>query len=214
MLGLTQIGISFENISNVLVSVAAIITSGAAIIGISTWKKQIISKAEFDLATRLIKSVYDLRSSIEFVRSPIITRDEINLAKADVEIQGDLGQGYKPDYWIQKALYVKRWVNVSKSLENFNATLLEAKGLWGGNLVEEKTIQLLNCIKKLDNAIDHHLMAIQYPEACNRVDEVENLRVLASTRGFSEEDGFRKELNDSIAVVEVFIQPKLRISLR
>jgi hypothetical protein len=214
MLGISQIEVSFENFSNILVGIAAIITSVVAIYGISTWKKQIISKAEFDLATRLMKSIYDVRSSIEFVRSPIITRNEIALAKTDTESQGDLDQGYKPEYYVQKALYMKRWEMISKSLVNLNTTLLEAKALWGGNLVEEMTSQIFECIKKLDYAIDRHLMAIQYPETKNRVDQVNNQRILASTRGFSEEDGFRKEVNDSIEVVEAFIRPKLRLNIR
>ncbi len=52
--------------------VSFIIGSYVALVGLSTWKKQIKGRTEYDLAKSALRTVYKAREAILFARNPFI----------------------------------------------------------------------------------------------------------------------------------------------
>lgn len=63
-------------IKDVLVGLAAAITAGVAIVGITSWQRELRGKAEFRVARTLMRATYGLRDAVQDCRAPFISGAE------------------------------------------------------------------------------------------------------------------------------------------
>lgn len=64
-------------LKDIVTIIALIVSAIVAVPGINAWKEQITGKAEYELAHRLLRSVYQVRDAIRNVGTPILTSGEI-----------------------------------------------------------------------------------------------------------------------------------------
>src|SRR5689334_8252445 len=57
-------------VRDILTCCAALFAAGIAFLGLRTWRAQLKGKTEFELAQRLLQSVYKVRQAIAVVRHP------------------------------------------------------------------------------------------------------------------------------------------------
>ncbi len=105
--------VSFTDLITASAAVGALII---AIIGLSTWKKQLRGTSEYELAKRLMLEVYQLRDALRSTRNPFLSTAEGD--KDDTE-----------DTW-EITAYGKRWELVREIITHFQVTSLEAEVVW------------------------------------------------------------------------------------
>ncbi|OQY20711.1 MAG: hypothetical protein B6I35_10155, partial [Anaerolineaceae bacterium 4572_32.2] len=73
---------------DVVTILAALVAATVAIMGLRTWRKQLRGKTEYELARRLLRSVYRVRDAIRIVRNPFISSAETvqSMREAESEI--------------------------------------------------------------------------------------------------------------------------------
>jgi hypothetical protein len=94
--------------------------------GLNTWKNQLHGQSNYELARRILVSLYKYREAIYGVRYPLIYFHEMELSQEDEK----MGQKEKESYGITKA-YQTRWENVQNIKAMLSADLFEAEALWG-----------------------------------------------------------------------------------
>ena len=58
-------------IKDIIIALAAITTAAVAIYGITSWRRELSGKANFEVARNLAKAIYLLRDEISYCRDPI-----------------------------------------------------------------------------------------------------------------------------------------------
>ena len=111
-------------IKDFTISCAAIVTAYVAYTGLEKWQKELRGKANFEVARALIKSVYKLRDEIGYCRSPFISAHEF--PDGYMGVRGNHSNEEEGEAWAH--VYTKRWEPVGKTIQEFDAAVLEAAG--------------------------------------------------------------------------------------
>ena len=168
-----------------------------ALAGLHTWKRQILGKAEHELASRYLKDVYRLRKAVGTVRNPYIGLPEMQAAIKKA--------GYDPEDWrdntkMNFAVYSQRWEEVREALLQLDVELLEAEVFWGKEAV--------NVLKPLRSAVNRLFSNVQ-------------LLLDDHSRAYSddqliydggEDDPFNIEVEKGIQQVVDFLSPHVRMA--
>jgi hypothetical protein len=153
-----------ELILKLITAAAAVTVAWVAVQGLQTWRAQLIGKAEYDLARRLLRGVLEVREQIATVRGPFMSAGEMEAAlKAD---GNEAETGLFDDQQRKKATalaYNRRWSGVTKAMADLQADLLEAEVIWG-DPVRAAHKRLLACVAELFSSLSMHLRAQDNPE--------------------------------------------------
>jgi len=200
----------FQSVTGSLTALAAIATAIAALIGLSTWRKQIIKKAEFDLARRFLITVYEIRLTIENVRRPFQTDEERSEATKSVEEEDLFIKEKITERLIHKKVYYNRRRELQNAYSSLNGILLEAEGFWGKEI--NIKVQILSIsISTLSIAITTHLMSYDHPEILDKEKTEENKRIISYNFDFREKDEFKGQVDFAVKEIEDFLRPKLKM---
>lgn len=199
--------IAWEIIREILTSLSAIVVALVAVLGLSTWKRQMLGKDSFDLAKRVLCAVYDLRTAINHVRRPFHLSDEVTLAKETILSKDGTTREGLTEYEIQEALYSLRWEKINKASNGLSSTLKEAEALWGNEIVNI-TNPLLSSINNLRSSIDKYLINIQHPRSYLADEIIIFMDVVRSTHWNPSEDEFNKQLEETIKKIEDYLRPQ------
>ena len=104
------------SLTDLITAIAAAGGLIVAILGLSTWRKQLHGTYEYDLARRLMLEVYQLRDALRSTRNPFLSASEAD--EDDTE-----------DTW-EVSTYSKRWESVREVINQFKITSLEAEVVW------------------------------------------------------------------------------------
>ena len=198
-------------IREVVVILAAV--SGVAIgcLGLRTWRKQLKGNTEYELARRLLRSVYRVRNALQGVRNPLMSSGEIAQALKDAgkqpeEIKQDM------DYVEQtSAVYAARWKPVTDALASVQVEALEGEVLWG-DAVHDRLRPLYGCVNKLNFALMQFFRDAQGSGRTMREDRREEMNKLIYLESSDpKEDGFSRDLQEAVSDVETLIRPHLKI---
>lgn len=135
--------------SDAITALAAIAASGAAAFGITSWRRELTGRAEFDAARGLIRATYKLRNAIADCRSPFVSSHEFPL-----DYRGFLSRHSAEEEaaaWGQ--VYRGRWAPIQEALQEFDAQALEAESIWGED-VRLRTDDARKCVQFLFVAIE------------------------------------------------------------
>ena len=109
-----------------------------------SWKAQLKGKDEYELARRLLRAAFAVRESIQPVRNPF------GLV-GDAEVVAQSGPGGEKRSFLD--VQTARMQIVYSALSNLNVEVLEAKVLWGEDVIDPRIMALRQCISTLDAKI-------------------------------------------------------------
>jgi hypothetical protein len=126
-------------VKDVLIGVAAAVTAIVAIIGLTSWKRELTGRAEFKVARKFIRATYQLREALRNCRSPIIWSGEFPAGYNGINSSShERAEAYAH-------AYQNRWSPVSKAMQEFDAQTLEAETFWGGDIPTKANV-LRQCV--------------------------------------------------------------------
>jgi hypothetical protein len=118
-------------IKDLVVAVAAIVTATVACFGISKWRAEESGKADFDLARRLGKAVYQFRDALTLARRWFVASSEFPEGKTPAADSG------RPEADAYVHVFNQRLEGVKQSGLEVQALRNEAEALWGKEISEK-----------------------------------------------------------------------------
>lgn len=202
-------------VKEVVVAVAAAAAAVAAWWGVSTWRRQLKGKAEYDVALKVLRATYRVRDAIQAMRSPFMSGGEMQSAMASEGFRQPppLATASTQAFHVSglEAGYSVRWGVVSEALADLSVARLEAEAIWG-----EDAARCLDavrqCARDLNAATRMYLKRQRNPRgaASEETFERELEETVFSTGAESGDDAFTMRLREAVASMEAFIRPKLK----
>lgn len=127
-------------IKDVILTAASLIAGYVGLKGLGTWRRQLTGNTEYELAKKLLRSVYELREAItsvrhpfmQYPRAPDMPEEELKkLSRREAEWRA-MAQAYQ-----------KRWEVIPKAKLALDTALLEAEVVWG------RKIEKAECFNQL-----------------------------------------------------------------
>jgi len=194
-------------IKDVIVSIAAIVTASIAVFGITSWRRELRGKSDFDAARRLMKSTYMLRDSITAARDPLISGYEFPEGY-DGDAFGNATAEDKAKAYFH--VFNNRWKPIIEALQEFDTATLEAEAIWGAG-IKVKTNTFRKTLSKLQAAKQMHVQNMLRDN--NYLDD--NMaqtihRDLFDTVRMGEENELSNDIDAAIKAIENETQPHLK----
>lgn len=193
-------------IKDIIISLAALSAAIVAIYGITSWRRELKGKANFETARGLIRATYKLRDEIASCRSPLI-----NAYEFPESYDGLKNSTSEKEAQAYAHVYKNRWEPVWEAIQEFDSNTLEAEALWG-NEIKEKTDELRQCVKEINIAID---AIISNKASGNRDFEADrefgkSMRNMVHASSSDEKNEISKRIKKSIISIEEIIRPHLK----
>lgn len=195
-------------IKDIILAIAGVIGSVVAILGLNTWKRQLYGQSEYDLAKRLLKSLYLFREVVNNARHPFFQYSSVPNLPADKLEQ--LTKEEK-EWHAQAQAWAKRWEPVAKTRADLDANVLESEVFWG-NGIKDKMSKLSRLQAELLVAIEQHLERTnpRYPDDSYRDDDLKENRALIYARNDRSKDAFQDRMLTAIEEIENILKPYIR----
>jgi len=189
----------FSTLKDIIASVDSIIGILIAFfLGLSAWKKQLLSKDKYDLSKRLLRSAYKLRDAIEYVRNPWISiTEQTNAAE---KVGANIEETQKDHNKSIKNVYFVRWQKIAEALSDLDTESLEAEVFWGKDATKAQE-HLRSCVKELSVNLNYYL---------NMVKEVKvDFDVIYDS--MDRDNTFNVKIKNAIEDIKIFLEPHLKI---
>lgn len=191
-----------------VLAIAAIIGSVVAILGLNTWRRQLYGQSEYDLAKRILKSVYLFREVISNARHPFMQYSATpDLPKEKLK---ELSKEEKE--WYAKAqAFEKIWEPVAKARAELDTNVLESEVFWG-NQVKDKVTSLRELHAELLVAIEEHLEKTnpKEPDETCRGEDLKHNRAIIFGKTDRTKDPFLDKLLTAIEGIEGILKPFIK----
>ena len=197
---------------DIVLSAAAITGAVIAIKGLGAWRRQIKGQTEYDLARRILVSLFMYRDAIDRVRHPM-------MLSAEMPYPPEEKAKHMTDPQImhhgRSHAYFARLGKVTNARKTLYADLLEAEALWSNEL-NSKFKTLYDLERELVTKIRHHLLLAdpakseKHKKSISKIDNqardimYENLRFEDE-----EEDEYKMEFKSGIEAIESYLKSKL-----
>ena len=200
----------YQIVKDAILLLFAGIGSYSAFYGLKAWRKQLKGKTEYELARRILLSVYKIRDGIKMVRHPFMSGGEIYEAKKKYKEQNpeiNLTEKEIENY----AVYENRWKAINEAFSSLNVDLLEAEVMWG-NIFKDDLHSLNRLSIKLMVAIRHylkyHFQSYMSERDTEKYEEYELLVYDHSSE--NEEDEFGIKINNVVSRFEQKLKKYLK----
>lgn len=196
-------------IEHVVVIVAAAITAIAAVLGVSTWRRQLRGQAHYEAARSTLRAVYRVRDAVAMVRSPFMSSGERASALAEVEPdpKNPLDETREGSIRAMAAGYQVRWRAVASAMSDLDLARVEAEALWGSEVVE-CLAAIRRCVHELNAALTMYLQrqrkAWRGKAPTSHDEEIERIVFGAG------DDEFQGKVRAAVETAEAFLRPKLK----
>lgn len=135
----------------------AIVGIFVAILGLRTWRKQLAGKAEYELATRLLRAIYTVRDRVNSMRAPFISAGEMySAAKNKAGDEKELVQLLNQNDKLAELAYQVRWERIQEAISDLAIQNLEAEVLWKDKIKSELK-PFYDCLTELRNGLEDYL---------------------------------------------------------
>ena len=195
-------------IKDAILAIAGVIGSVVAILGLNTWKRQLYGQSEYDLAKRLLKSLYLFREVINNARHPFMQYSATpDLPEEKLE---QLSRQEK-DWHAQAQAWEKRWEPVAKARADLDTNVLESEVFWG-NEIKDKMAKLSRLQAELLVAIQEHIERTDPrnpDETYHGQDSRRNKEIMYGMSDRSK-DAFLDRMLTSIEDIEVVLKPYIK----
>jgi hypothetical protein len=191
-------------IKDSVLTVGAVVGIIVAILGLSTWRRQLKGSSEYDLARRLLKATYQFRGAIQNVRAIGMMDGEIQTALERHGPKDRLPQGKDAS----RAVYARRWERVCEARENLDPEALEAEVIWGKE-VRDLLAPILGCSVDLWMAMHLFLSDKEDNESESELKRRDEARKMMYIGGDEARDPLTHKLNKAVDQIESFARPYL-----
>lgn len=141
------------NISNIVVAGSAATVAIVSVIGLKTWRKQLIGASRHETAKKVILAALKTKRAIDRMRSPF----GYSFEEEGLSAEKKLASGAES----REHRYAKRLkVLLADDASAFELAAFEAEALWGKEATD-KTDLLQNCINDLYHAFDIYFLLAQ-----------------------------------------------------
>jgi len=195
-------------IKDLILSIAAIVTIFVALYGLNAWRKELKGKTEYEIARRILRSIYKVRVAIDLVRRPFVSAGEMATALKE--------QGKDPKDALETigtegataAAYERRWKEVSNAVAELHADFFEGQVLWG-----DKTLDAIKPFLKCVNSLGTYL-EIYFTRKRQTDSDLDN-KIQDIVFGIDSIEGpfasqYGKELKQAVETAETFLRQHLR----
>ena len=207
----SEIGEWVAIIQDGLVGAAAVAAALIAYFGVDAWKRELKGKSEYELAKRVLISVYKVREAFKQVRNPAIYQYEY-----PEEMKDESGHLHKDkDYAGSLHVYEERWAVLENAFLELEEHHLEAQVEWGPQFQDVITM-LRRCRTDLHLAIHQFLERKRTPEysVASSVEESKKERSILYYGGAgSKHDEFSPQIDEAIREFETWLRPHVRSKL-
>ncbi len=193
---------------DVVVAAAAGLAAYFAYLGLSTWKKELKGKSEYQLAKDTLKSVYKVREAFKHVRGSVIYQYEYPEEMTDHH--GNLKQGHRHEGTVY--VYQERWKKMEEAFGELESNHLEAQVEWGPGF-QDVIKDLRSCRTELLVTIQRKLdrMKDSYDREELSADERAKERSVLNYLGEgSKHDEFTPVINAAIGKFEEWLRPYIK----
>lgn len=200
----------FEITKDLVLIVAAAIGSYVALKGLNTWQRQLTGQTEYDLARRILVTLFKYRDAIDQTRHPAMWGDEM---PSPPEEEAKKMSFDEINFYGSSKAYQKRWDKVQTEKSSLYADLLESEAIWGIDL-KNLFQPIFDLEHELLVKIRHHIELANpktpdaHKEAILKLDKKKR-DIMYSTLG-EETDDFKLELLAAIEAIEKYLKPHLR----
>lgn len=136
----------FSAAEGTFVSIAAVVAAGAAVYGVTSWKRELEGRKYFKVAQNLFRSTRKVRNAITGCRHTWVAGSEYPegcvLSASDRKENADA----------LAHVYQNRWNLVEVARQKFDAAMLVAEFWWGSDVVA-KAEEIRSCTEALRKAI-------------------------------------------------------------
>lgn len=194
-------------ISAIVVAIAAIVAAVFARKGVNTYRREFVVKDQYDLAKRLLYSIYKVRDGFKHVRHPFMSvaeypKEDSNKGTVDTNSR-------ESQYKAVSYAYEKRWEVLMTALRELESEMIQAQVFWGpqiGNLLAP----VRECVVTLQIAIENRLQAILGEEVYNDKEERIAERKVLYSRGDISKDPFAQKVQEALNPIEEMVRPHLK----
>lgn len=191
-----------------ILTIGALVGMVVAILGLSTWRRQLKGGAEYDLTRRLLKRTYQLREAVASVRFPIMHRLEMEGGEDD---EPKLSAAERKHMGLAHA-YQARWNKLAEAHDNLQTELLEAEVLWGAT-ARSQYDPLFALEKELFAEIQLYVALHDPSESLEGKAAIEKMlygrrSVRYDTLG-SQPDPYADDLAKVVTAIEGYLKPRL-----
>jgi hypothetical protein len=145
-------------IKDIIISVAAMFTSGVAVYGVIKWKRELQGKVYLETSKKLLTALYGVRNNFEIVRSGWRDVSEFPEDYIKHKTPGSRDPEKEADaLWY---VYKNRLSPLTKAMNELDICLLEAEALWGEE-VREQGRKINSCYNRLVRSIKE-VVAMEY----------------------------------------------------
>jgi len=196
-------------LKDVATMVAAVVASFIAVKGYDIWKKQLRGKTEYELARRLLRSVYRVRDAIRLVRNPFPDGEQVEaLKEAGIEIDTRDSESHVQS---SQAVYQRRWKVVQAALRELEIDSLEAEVLWGKALTD--SLKLLHeQARVLFGGIQMYLYTLGELYSGREPDTEKYAQAHEIVFDFGQDDSLNKKIEDAVHQAEEALRPHLNLT--
>ncbi len=195
-------------IKDAVLAIAAIIGSVVAILGLNTWRRQLYGQSEYDLAKRILKSVYLFREVITNARHPFMQYSATpDLPKEKL----DQLSNEEKEWYAKAQAFESRWEPVAKARAELDANVLESEVFWG-NQVKDKAACLRELHAELLVAIEEHLKRTnpKNPDKSYGGEDLKRNRAIIYGRIDRTKDSFLDKLLTAVEAIEAILKPFIK----
>lgn len=191
---------------DVVTTLSAVVVAVSAILGLKAWRKKLRAKNQYELARRLLRSVYALRDAISIVRNPLISGAEKVQAMREAGINTTSLSLTDPKYDAlgTAAAYQRRWKFVADAFSDLQVDGLESEAVWGSDIAE-RLRPLRDSVHTLDVNIKLYVSNLTDPRRPLR-EKVESI-IFATGR----EDEFAGKMEAAVGNVENYLSQYLQL---
>lgn len=210
---------SIEIIRDAIVALAAASTAIIAFLGLKAWRKQLIGRAQYELARRLLRATYTVRDAIPQLRNIFTTADEHAEAIQEIrKIEPKFrSKGLEDDLKIFIHVYQIRGRKFNEALSDLQIEKLEAEVLWGHKITDVFN-PLYDCVRELSLSIQEYLMLRQrgtYSEEEKTEQEKKRFKelhdIVFEISADPEKDPFTAKVQEAIETINLYFRPYLKI---
>jgi hypothetical protein len=195
-------------IKDVVLAIAGVIGSVVAILGLGTWKRQLYGQSEYELAKRLLKSLYLFREVINNARHPFMQYSAVpDLPQDKLE---QLSNEEK-EWHAQAQAWEKMWEPVAKARADLDTNVLESEVFWGDE-IKDKMAKISRLQAELLVAIQEHIERTnpRDPDKTYIGEDSRRVRAIMYGIGDRSKDAFLDRLLTAIEEIENTLKPYIR----
>jgi len=197
-----------NNLSDIIVAIAAIATVLLAWRGLKTWQDELRGKAGYEAAYQYLLAALKLRREIQYIRSPVqslLEEDVAYFKEHGIDPEdfiSDIPTVKKP---AMRAWYHFRWQPISQALQELEAAALDAEAVLGEDAIQEMQT-FWRLIAELHTAMRRHLNSITETDSELRKEIHQAVDAVIDSSG---DDDFTNRLNNAIHQIRVRLQQHL-----